>query len=105
MVCVAGLLSGMVAGCGFGPKGPFCQSCAMPIDKPELRGTEAGGAVAMEYCTYCYQNGKFTEPDITLPQMIDKCVQKMVEQKVMPEAKARTMMTRYLPQMKRWKKD
>jgi len=88
-----------------GPKGPFCQSCAMPMDKPGLFGTEADGAGSTEYCTYCYQNGKFTEPDITMEQMIDKCVKHMVEQKIMPEKKARSVMTKYLPRMKRWNKD
>jgi len=36
--------------------------------------------------------------------MIDQCVKHMVEQKVMPEKKARALMTKHLPQMKRWKK-
>jgi hypothetical protein len=93
------------AGCGMGPKGPFCQSCAMPMDRADLLGTEASGAPSMEYCTHCYRQGAFTEPGITMEQMIDKCVKQMVDQKVMPEKRARALMTRYLPQMKRWKKD
>ena len=97
------LLAGMVVGCRMGPKGPFCQSCAMPMDKPELFGTEANGNPSTNYCTYCYQKGVFTEPGITMEQMIDKCVKHMVEQKIMPEDKARALMTKYLPQMKRWK--
>jgi len=74
----------------------------MPMDKPELFGTEASGTPSSNYCTYCYQKGVFTEPDITLEQMIDQCVKHMVEQKIMPEEKARALMTKYLPQMKRW---
>ena len=91
-------------GCSMGPKGPFCQSCAMPMAKPELFGTEADGSPSHEYCTYCYQKGAFTAPDITMAQMIDLCVKKMVEKNVMPEPQARALMTKYLPQMKRWKK-
>jgi hypothetical protein len=97
------LTVGFIAGCHMGPKGPFCQSCAMPMDKPELFGTEANGTPAADYCTYCYQKGVFTDPGITLEQMIDKCAGLMVEQKIMPEDKARALMTKYLPQMKRWK--
>ena len=90
------------AGC-VGPMGPFCQSCALPMDKPELFGTEADGSPSADYCTYCYQKGAYTDPDITMEEMIDLCVEKMVEQDVMPEKKARKLMTKYLPDMKRWK--
>lgn len=93
-----------LAGCGFGPKGPFCQSCAMPMDKPELFGTEADGAPSAEYCKHCYQKGAFTAPDITIEEMIDLCVKQMVAQNVMPEKRARALMEKYLPQMKRWRK-
>jgi hypothetical protein len=75
----------------------------MPMDKPELFGTEADGSRSADYCRYCYQKGVFTEPDITMQQMIDKCVAHMVEQKIMPEEKARAVMAKYLPRMKRWK--
>ncbi len=46
----------------FGPKGPFCQSCGMPLSKdPKPNGGE--------YCSYCYQDGKFVNPEMTLPEM------------------------------------
>jgi len=105
IVMVVAVLVACIAGCRMGPKGPFCQSCAMPMDKPELFGTEADVSGSPDYCVYCYKDGKFTEPDITMEQMIDKCVKHMVEQKIMPEEKARSLMTKYLPHMKRWKKD
>lgn len=91
------------AGCGRGPKGPFCQSCAMPMEKPELFGTNADGSKSADYCSYCFLNGKFTQPDITMQQMIDQCVKHMAEQKIMPEKQARELMTKYLPALKRWK--
>ena len=57
----------------FGPKGPFCQSCGMPLGKdPEGGGTEANGARSAEYCSHCYRAGQFTEPDITASQMVSK---------------------------------
>ena len=97
------LVAGVLAGCHLGPKGPFCQSCAMPMDRPELFGTEADGSPSTDYCTYCYQGGAFTEPDITMERMIDKCVEHMVEQNAMSEEKARALMAKHLPKMKRWK--
>ncbi len=86
------------------PQGPFCQSCAMPMDKPELFGTNANGARAEDYCTYCFQNGKFTAPDITLQEMIDKCVEIMVQRHIMPERQAKEFMMNTIPNLKRWKK-
>jgi hypothetical protein len=47
------------------PQGPFCQSCGMPMVKPEDFGSNADGS-------FCFQKGKFTEPNLTMEQMIDK---------------------------------
>jgi hypothetical protein len=40
--------------------GPFCQSCGMPMTKPEEFGTTAGGWRQNDYCTHCYKDGEFT---------------------------------------------
>ncbi len=32
------------------PQGPFCQSCAMPMAKPQNFGTNADGIQNQEYC-------------------------------------------------------
>jgi radical SAM superfamily enzyme len=76
----------------------------MPLDKPELFGTNADGTKSEEYCTYCFQNGKPTEPNITMEEMIDKCVKIMVQRKIMLERQARGLMTNTIPCLKRWKK-
>ncbi len=85
------------------PQGPFCQSCAMPMEKPEMFGTNADSSESEEYCVYCFQNGKFTEPSISMQEMIDKCVSIMGHQKIMPEDQALDLMTKTLPTLKRWK--
>jgi hypothetical protein len=41
----------------------------MPINQPDLLGTEADSSKSEKYCVYCYQDGKFTQPDITLEQV------------------------------------
>ena len=87
------------------PKGSFCQSCAMPLDKAEFFGTNADRTKSTEYCTYCYQNGKFTEPTITMNQMIEKCVAIMTQRKIMPEDQAKPLMRKTIPLLKRWKKN
>jgi len=83
-------------------KGPFCQSCGMPLEKPEDFGTAASGFKINDYCRYCFQDGAFTEPDISMKSMIDKCVGIMAEQGIMPEPRARALMTEMIPKLKRW---
>jgi hypothetical protein len=73
----------------------------MPISSDDLWGTEASGAASPDHCKYCYQDGKFTQPDLTMQQMIDLCVPFMVE-KGMDAEYARKIMTDSLPKLKRW---
>lgn len=84
------------------PMGPFCQSCAMPLGKPEDFGTDAHGYRVNDYCRHCYTNGVFTEPDISMPAMLEKCVSVMAQQGIMPEPQARALMMDVLPRLKRW---
>lgn len=38
-----------------------CDSCGMPLNKdPKGSGTNADGSKSGLYCSYCYENGKFT---------------------------------------------
>lgn len=85
------------------PTGPFCQSCSMPLTKPEDFGTDERGMRVNDYCHFCYQNGAFMDPDGTMPEMIDRCVRILTETKAMPEAGARAMLTDVIPRLKRWR--
>ncbi len=51
---------------------------------------------------YFFHNGKFTEPDITMEQMIEKCAGIMRQMK-MPEAQIEQT-KKFIPLLKRWKK-
>ena len=43
-----------------------CQSCGMPLKKsPNGGGSNADGSISKMYCAYCYENGKFVNPDWT----------------------------------------
>jgi hypothetical protein len=85
------------------PLGPFCQSCSMPLAKPEDFGTDSHGFRVNDYCCHCYQYGAFTEPDITMQRMLDRCVAVMAQQGIMPEPKARTLLTDVMPRLLRWR--
>lgn len=83
--------------------GPFCQSCAMPLSKPEDFGTDVTGYRVNDYCNYCFKSGVFTDPDISMRGMIDKCVDVMVRKEIMPAAQARSLMSEMIPRLKRWR--
>lgn len=78
----------------------FCQSCSMPIDTPELRGTEKDGTKSIDYCKYCYVNGQFTHPDLTLDEMKEHMMKQMGKNKL-PEDIMEVAIGR-LPFLKRW---
>lgn len=46
---------------------------------PEKGGTNADGSKSSKYCSYCYQNGAFTQPGITMEQMREQSVAKLKE--------------------------
>ncbi|MBP1991101.1 effector binding domain-containing protein [Paenibacillus eucommiae] len=78
-----------------------CQSCGMPMPDEALYGTDKENNKVTEYCKYCYEDGAFTQPELTLGEMIEVCVPIMVKEG-MEEQAARTMMQSYLPNLKRW---
>lgn len=83
----------------------FCQSCGMPLDRPEDAGTEAGGAPSGDYCRHCYQNGAFTAPGATMEDIIAFNLKFNEEngQPFGPREEAEKMMRSWFPTMKRWK--
>ncbi|MES2930723.1 MAG: zinc ribbon domain-containing protein [Patescibacteria group bacterium] len=57
----------------FSLKAHCCQSCGMPLWKDlDYGGTNKDGTKSKKYCSHCYANGAFTDPDLTLDQMIIK---------------------------------
>ncbi len=79
-----------------------CQSCSMPLQKPEDYGTEAGGTRAEEFCTHCYQGGNFTAPDMTMDQMADIVAGFM---EGIPKAEATQAALAGLSGLRRWRGD
>jgi hypothetical protein len=57
-----------------------CQSCGMPLNKdPKVGGSEKDGTKSIMYCSYCYKDGEFTQPDFTVSDMKTFCKSKMKE--------------------------
>ena len=86
------------------PKGPFCQSCSMPMGEATDAewGTNADGSKNNEYCSYCYQEGAFTD-DGTVEQMIETAAKGWSEQD--PDVsyeEALSVCKESIPHLKRW---
>jgi hypothetical protein len=73
----------------------------MPLDKPELMGMEKYGSKNKEYCCYCYQNGAFVNPNMTLED-IKKIVREQMEKRKI-DSKIISMTINSLPTLKRWR--
>lgn len=80
----------------------ICQSCGMPMTKPEDFGTNADGTPNQEYCTHCYQGGAFLS-QMDLKDFTEQQIRIAVEKLGMDEVQARDMTKRTLPNLKRWK--
>lgn len=78
----------------------YCQSCSMPLDGTELWGTEKDGGKNREYCKFCYQDGSFTNPGLTLEEMKARMISRMDANKL-PADILEAAINR-LPHLKRW---
>ncbi len=67
-------------------------------------GTNADGTQNQEYCTFCFQNGAFTEPNLTVDQMIAESVKHMTTKLSFSSEKAEEMSRAVIPTLKRWMK-
>ncbi|MCC6721423.1 MAG: zinc ribbon domain-containing protein [Bacteroidia bacterium] len=80
-----------------------CQSCSMPLKKdPNGGGTNNDGSKSAIYCSYCYQNGQFKNPDLTVEEM-QKFVKSKLKEMGFPGFIA-GFFTKGIPKLLRWKK-
>ena len=80
-----------------------CQSCGMPFkEDPKGGGTNADGSISRVYCSYCFENGKFTQPDFTAAQMQEFVKGKLRELGLFHRLFA-GFFTKGIPMLKRWK--
>ena len=83
-----------------------CQSCGMPLgifEGQDNFGTNSDGAKTQEYCMFCYKDGVFTNPNLTLDEMINMSVQFMTSELNFSEQRAKEMSNSVIPNLRRWK--
>ena len=79
-----------------------CQSCGMPLKRDEQGGgTNADGTRSAMYCSHCWQQGRFTRPNISVAQM-QQLVKDKLRQFGFPGFVA-GFFTRGIPRLERWK--
>lgn len=83
---------------------PVCQSCGMPLENKEDRGTNSNKSKSDDYCKYCFQGGEFTE-DLNMDQMIGKVAGFLDDYTTMPREAAKEFAKRNIPYLKRWNKE
>lgn len=79
-----------------------CQSCAMPLKKdPNGGGTEADGSKSQMYCSYCYEDGAFKQPNISADEM-QQFVKGKLKEMGFPGFLT-GFFTKGIPKLERWK--
>jgi hypothetical protein len=79
-----------------------CQSCGLPLETPDLFGTDACGEPIAEYCVYCYHNGRFTEPAVSREEMVERLATLLMREEHLAHLQARDAAEGLVPSLKRW---
>lgn len=77
-----------------------CQSCGMPIKDDSQLGLERDGSKS-RYCVMCYQDGEFLQPDITVEEMRNFCIDLMKKEMNLPKFIGR-ILTKSIYKLDRW---
>ena len=81
-----------------------CESCGMPMGETnEMYGTESNGSKSADYCKFCYDNGVFTNPNLTLEEQIESVAALMVKDFGFSPEDAMEQCKEGIPTLKRWK--
>jgi transcriptional regulator with XRE-family HTH domain len=81
----------------------ICQCCTYPLNKIEELGTNSDGTLNTDYCIYCYKEGKWVDPNLTVQGVIDYTIPYMTSPSK-TEKQARDYLSILVPTLKRWKK-
>lgn len=77
-----------------------CQSCGMPLCKDKNRSQVVGESV-IRFCSFCYQDGQFIEPNLSLDEMLTRV--KLVLQRQNHSRIIIFFMLRIVKTLERWK--
>ena len=81
-----------------------CQSCGMPLHTKragDCRGTEMGGAKSEMWCSLCYADGAFVNPNCTVDEMVQIVDGALKRERV--RWPMRFMAKKQIPRLERWR--
>jgi|694.fasta_scaffold01542_4 hypothetical protein len=81
-----------------------CQSCGMPLRTRragDCRGSDSDGSKSEKWCSLCYSDGRFTNPDCTVEEMV-RIVDSALRGKRM-WFPMRWVALRQIPTLERWR--
>ncbi|CAN5782161.1 zinc ribbon domain-containing protein [soil metagenome] len=77
----------------------------MPLSKEFGNlGTLADGTNTEEFCSICFTNGEFTNPNQTMEEMINSSIENMTADLNMPIEQATNLANSFIPTLRRWQK-
>lgn len=80
-----------------------CQSCGMPLKSDKNGGgTEKDGSKSLLYCSLCYVNGEFQNPEIDTAEKMQGFVKQKMKSMGFPGFLA-GIFTKGIPKLQRWK--
>lgn len=85
----------------------YCGSCGKPMKNKEDFGTEKNGSSSDKFCDLCYQNGGWTDPDISFDDFYEKSYQGFLnsDMKRMEKFFLKRMYTKkFVGKLERWNK-
>ena len=83
-------------------RNPICQCCTYPLRNPEELGTNADGTWSTDYCVYCFKDGEWVDPNMTVEGIINYTVPYMVSPSMTAE-EAKAKLQEFVPKLKRWR--
>ena len=79
-----------------------CQSCGLPWNKdPKGGGSNADGSKSSMYCSYCFNDGSFLNPNLTAGDMQAYATKKLQQYGI--PAMLANLLTKGIPDLERWK--
>lgn len=80
----------------------ICQCCTYPLHNINELGTNKDGTLNTDYCIYCYKDGAWVDPNLTVQGVVDYTIPFMTSPSMSAE-QARNYLEDFVPTLKRWR--
>jgi hypothetical protein len=79
-----------------------CQSCGFNMRRDPDFGTDANGDMTSQYCSVCYQDGKFRHEASTPDAFLDAAVEELAAWRKQTTGKLKLQLKKELKRLPRW---